>query len=1518
MKNNTFKRVMAGTLAVLTVASPMTANVGGFLTGSSAIVANAVAVENERVTLNWVNTIYDVSKGSTYLTGFKLNGTAQTGLTATDNLKFQSGSRVELTSSVPLAFGFKTGSGEASEKIKELTIAGSAKYNKYAYDADEKLFISPEPDERNMTADELAEALLEEAGFDVDTDETFTKLSAWNVENSGDAEPDAEPVASYTKLTVNFYAKETVKDGTYTYTFVMPADNEDTTTGDTLEVNTIAQPINVTYYRSEADRTHKNGNDADPIEWEDTDTDKAFGDGGYFTGITVTSRDKNNTETTLTALNTAPKSQILGDTVTVTCANPFVVHVNDNDDTENWINPEITYDSEKMLFKTTFIMPKSKTTAAVQVDVVKIDEEYTYTAKAGKLLATTKSGSIKNAEAVAITAKYYDDAVAAAEGTKGTEVNGTVANGKFVVIDATVSDKLTKLPVKSVVIKKGSTILTEAEDTDELKKLADNKYLISEKAGTYTVTYTVTGNDKKDYEVTYSFTIAAKSALTAENVTLALTAKKDNQDIDLVDLGIMAAGQNLENLSGKTGQTATYMIASGKAKDVEKAGYQFTVTPTVYTDAANKTELTKLDPKSYYVEGNPSGSKLGNTYTFTIYITDPEFGGSEAKPKTITMTWEIVDYDEVPQWHDSLWVDGFGAKGSIEDIDALEDDIFKAAHPNDAAVAAREAGEVRYQWIEGSGAVRTNELQDELDEWNDGLPTEMGKYTVYIIYKDVVKATVNVEISQYALNILADESDLTYTYGKKFELKKPTIQKNSAGQTVKVNVSDLWCVIHQVRTNEDGEPLMNTYDENGVWTGTKAWDGKSTDFAFVYDKEGNQVFKKFDSIEEVGQLPAGYYAISFGGTADDENYSVSNNTAQLLTVNKKKITDSSIVIIVDPFTYDGKQHDVVKEGNFTVRDTDFEPEDDIDPKTNLPYADPLDNKYDISAKFKMTEGGKRTAAGTYDCTFKLVSDDTNYEGSAVDSSWYITHKEATGVDAGLTWDNERSTLYDNGRIHVEITRNADDKIREDKEVAKIEKFGVLFDKTGKLAAPAAYGVDYKNVVDLTQAQYEAGNGTDAQREKYLAEKMLEYGNKAFGEGGYTKTTSVTCASQTYKANIEVSDVDTGMWLRPYILYEDGTVSYGDIKYLDLTHEAINHLQLQMAELGEGGKATRKADLTAAQTKTLKKTMQYVKSGYNVVENKFYAYTSYVDLETAGFTNVAQVADFGVVLDRNAAVIAPATGGTYATMSAEDKATVDKALRIGATKGLVVGHYKKDNPVLKENEYAASIKLGNAATGCWVRPYIDLGNDLVIYADPVYIKSASEYYGEDAAGILSTQWENDSYQRLIFNQTEAAAADARINGVVTKYNAAIPNTSAQIKATDVEVVKTGVIADKKNLLKKPMVDKEFKDSSNEENVGTYSVLDTNAPFNTQMVLGAGFIDGKKSSDFGAVYTAKLSPKDTNDVSVRTYTVYNIKGVEVTVYGPVKTYEYSERVGRVVNTKNYDYTGEVAPAEIAIPQ
>ena len=39
--HDTMKRVLAATLSVLTVASPIGANVGGFLTGSSVIVASA-------------------------------------------------------------------------------------------------------------------------------------------------------------------------------------------------------------------------------------------------------------------------------------------------------------------------------------------------------------------------------------------------------------------------------------------------------------------------------------------------------------------------------------------------------------------------------------------------------------------------------------------------------------------------------------------------------------------------------------------------------------------------------------------------------------------------------------------------------------------------------------------------------------------------------------------------------------------------------------------------------------------------------------------------------------------------------------------------------------------------------------------------------------------------------------------------------------------------------------------------------------------------------------------------------------------------------------------------------------------------------------------------------------------------------------------------------------------------------------------------------------------------------------
>jgi hypothetical protein len=298
-------------------------------------------------------------------------------------------------------------------------------------------------------------------------------------------------------------------------------------------------------------------------------------------------------------------------------------------------------------------------------------------------------------------------------------------------------------------------------------------------------------------------------------------------------------------------------------------------------------------------------------------------------------------------------------------------------------------------------------------------------------------------------------------------------------------------------------------------------------------------------------------------------------------------------------------------------------------------------------------------------------------------------------------------------------------------------------------------------------------------------------------------------------------------------------------------------------------------------------MPSVTTGYNVTENKFYAYTSYIDLETAGFTDVAQVADFGVVVDRNAAIIAPAT--TYEAMSAEDKATVDKALRLNATKGLVVGHYKKDNPVLKENEYAASIKLGNAATGCWVRPYLDLGNGLVIYADPIYIKSASEYYGEAVAGVAETKWETEKRERLIIEQTKFA--NQRIADFAEK---------AGVDPSKVEVVKTGVVADKNNKLKKPVIETEATISKTK-----YYVLDPAAPFNTSMILGSGYIDGKKTENFGTEkYLGKISPKGTNDISYRTYTIFKVGDVEVTVYGPVKTYEYSAKAERVVEKRTFD--------------
>ncbi|MBR7084227.1 MAG: hypothetical protein IKI37_03505, partial [Oscillospiraceae bacterium] len=72
-------------------------------------------------------------------------------------------------------------------------------------------------------------------------------------------------------------------------------------------------------------------------------------------------------------------------------------------------------------------------------------------------------------------------------------------------------------------------------------------------------------------------------------------------------------------------------------------------------------------------------------------------------------------------------------------------------------------------------------------------------------------------------------------------------------------------------------------------------------------------------------------------------------------------------------------------------------------------------------------------------------------------------------------------------------------------------------------------------------------------------------------------------------------------------------------------------------------------------------------------------------------------------------------------------------------------------------------------------------------------------------------------------------------------------------------------------------------------------------NTGLILGKGFVEGKKTSNFTANYTGKVSPVG-KDLIVRNYVIYEIGDTELTVYGEPKAYQYDGTFWKAINEQN----------------
>jgi hypothetical protein len=553
-----------------------------------------------------------------------------------------------------------------------------------------------------------------------------------------------------------------------------------------------------------------------------------------------------------------------------------------------------------------------------------------------------------------------------------------------------------------------------------------------------------------------------------------------------------------------------------------------------------------------------------------------------------------------------------------------------------------------------------------------------------------------------------------------------------------------------------------------------------------------------------------------------------------MTVAKKQIT--AAMFLINPETYTGGSLSIDPEIDVIAKDTAVKSEDG--------------SVYGTPAVVKAGGTSSASAVGKY--SIDLQVDETtspNYTGK-VSVDWHIV---AEGRDMPeLAFVDEKTTIYNNGMIHFEVNRPDDTQFKNG-----VARFGVIIEKQGLLDAPS---VNSEDIDDGKNAATQQGNyprkrynstGFKATAEFVKAETTLQLGN-GLTEGQQSDKLKAENPTK-YGANIKVVDVETGAWFRPYVVDGEGKIYYGEVIYVNLVQEATEQLNLKMAETQAAGSKTvvtkddAKANVSASSLES-KKWREDVTIGYNGKKGQYYVYGSYtLDAESNVKPNAVQA--FGVVVDKN---------GTFA--KTEDIQNVKDGLKIG--KGFIEG--KGGSNKMDFDEYGALINPKDSITGVWVRCYVNLGNNLVVYTDPVYIDSQSDIYKNDANVSVATELSGVQVKSTV-------SSEASFTGATCKYQ--------------------GVIVDKTGKFLKKDVNGDYEEDEFAAVDGDY--IGGAADAAQQMILGNGFIQGKKAYNKDLPYSAKITPdtyahsgtntKTNIPVVVRPYAIYTINGVDVTIYG-----------------------------------
>lgn len=1051
----------------------------------------------------------------------------------------------------------------------------------------------------------------------------------------------------------------------------------------------------------------------------------------------------------------------------------------------------------------------------------------------------------------------------------------------------------------------GKTEDTDVEAYESDKEITEDasteprKYVFTG-SGKYVITYTVyvNVNDVPTAKtLTFEFEIATKAKLTAKNVALTFTSP-----IELKNSEWNGANNAYELTVRGDSSIAVELL---KADTLNKK--TVTVDAVIYDGniTVKNNEVTPADgvnllaDTKYNVTGSKKVSSVNSAQTLTVTYNDPEYSAGD---EDINISWKVVPHakeamlvtPESYAWADDeedyITINEYGYNPevvtSVDEIGKLSDKLAA-----EYILVNGDESKISYEYVAGAGAVFT---VDELDNHTKGLPSAEGDYSVYVLYDGTTVGIIDVRISKHILYAKPTSKQLNITYGDKFMSDETLKFVGADGKAVsgaKVTGTGFNVVKIKEVTSSNKKKVLQAYLDAGLAIEFNEGSGMYFVMAEGYNegfffKNGDKYYivdttEYYDEEEEewytrptysgvydaTSPLPAGDYWIQIG-KAETTNVGKTGyglgTSYGFLNIAKKQITED--MILITPQVYTGSTIDIYKAENaLTVVDIDTIKNygKDVDPDTGK-----------VGAKIASgTTSGK--AIGGYQVNVAVDDEEENYTGT-VKCKWYIVREAVDEDTSDIEWDDTATTISDNGSIYVTFKRAADWN-------GKVTHYGVICEKFGKLDAP-----DFSNLAGETPTErYMTAKSkgstfyaaTSKDKAVQAAYDSLVYGGSVFYQDQTAAMIKKIGNAEKFGMKINVSSVDVGAWARPYVIVEDDegneSLYYGEVRYVDLVNEVTDQLNLTAAPKALANadgmevantKDEAKSKASDAQIKN-KSYRDNILSGYRADTAQYYVYGCYY-LDPESNMKEDAIQRFGLIIDKNGVVDAydydAAENGEDAVKEAYaevmDKAT--KTLKLGAKKGFIEGKADKNNAKMDRDEFGAVINPANAVTGVWIREYVDFGNNLVVYTDPVFIKSVSDQY--------------DGYKPYVKSIDPDDADSDTSNKRVITVEAEEIYSDADAKINSADLQKVGVIVSNTEVL--------YKKDENGKRTDDL-VDDINNKFTLENVDTYKFVTGSAKKD---EYVSKVTPGEDSRYNpiplvIRPYAVYKINGKTVTIYG-----------------------------------